>query len=367
MTRTKSQKHGSQGQKLLAHLIEKHTDWLCREQPAEDYGIDVEAELSDPNPAGQFLKLQSKASASLQPTKNSVSCRVDRKFILYVDSCRIPVVLVALNLATEQAWYIWVQEWIYHYKSSGKSLDCLASTFLISIPIGNSLKSGLDGPLKDVASWKTSIQMVAGLLDSAKAAIASESPEVIEAILSALNLVHKQTPEFSIGYVMNEVLRLGGRIWASLEGNRMSQVLFAICREHGENFTAEQIRRLVVRENAYSRTGINALGILYEHFPDHTASLNLPKIFAKDDPRIAYFCKLRERNKGSNAFAIARAKGNFLFDGWTVMEGAEDRLFDKIANRGDSALLDYVISKEQVLRYANTKRHDIHGSCGNCQ
>jgi len=45
--RAESQRIGSAGQRLVEHLIEKTGTWISRRQD-EDFGIDLEAELSAP-------------------------------------------------------------------------------------------------------------------------------------------------------------------------------------------------------------------------------------------------------------------------------------------------------------------------------
>jgi Domain of unknown function (DUF4365) len=58
---TESQILGSQGQNLVALIINESGHWIARAQ-GEDFGIDMEAELSSPSVQGQLLKIQIKAS-----------------------------------------------------------------------------------------------------------------------------------------------------------------------------------------------------------------------------------------------------------------------------------------------------------------
>jgi len=54
-TRFPQQKIGAIGHKWLAALIEEHSDWLKRDL-GEDYGIDIEAELTENGVRGKILK-----------------------------------------------------------------------------------------------------------------------------------------------------------------------------------------------------------------------------------------------------------------------------------------------------------------------
>ena len=109
--RSDSQKLGSQGQSLVAHLINSSGDWIALAQD-EDYGIDMEAELSSPFVSRQLLKIQVKTSTSIKTTDKGILCQVPRKLAAYADSCRLPVILVRVDIEKQQAWYeISVDDW----------------------------------------------------------------------------------------------------------------------------------------------------------------------------------------------------------------------------------------------------------------
>src|SRR5690606_28546254 len=96
--------------------------------------------------------------------------------------------------------------------------------------------------------------------------------------------------------LIEKVIELGTAIWATREGNKVSQSLFEFLKQHGEKLNVNHISKLIIRDKGCSRTGLNALGILYDNFPKHTASLNLIERFENfNDPRLHYYCTIRER------------------------------------------------------------------------
>jgi len=109
---------GSQGQSLVAHLTNSSGDWIARARD-EDYGIDIEAELSSPAVTGQLLKIQVKASKSVEATDKGILCQIPRKLAAYADSCRLPVILVRVEIEKQQAWYLWVQDWVLEKRRAG--------------------------------------------------------------------------------------------------------------------------------------------------------------------------------------------------------------------------------------------------------
>src|SRR5450631_4430067 len=76
--RTEAQVLGSQGESLVAHIINSSGDWIARAQN-EDFGVDMEAELAVPNVSGQLVKIQVKASRSVEITDDGVVCLIPRK------------------------------------------------------------------------------------------------------------------------------------------------------------------------------------------------------------------------------------------------------------------------------------------------
>ena len=115
-----------------------------------------------------------------------------------------------------------------------------------------------------------------------------------------------------------------------------------LARSYGDRFSQEQIRKLVIRDNSYSRTGINALGIMYDEFPEHMKALRLGELFRNhDDWRIAYFCSLRDKYPGVPVFALMTGHYDCALDRYNLHPSVKEDGHDKWAYRGDSALLDY--------------------------
>jgi hypothetical protein len=105
---------------------------------------------------------------------------------------------------------------------------------------------------------------------------------------------------------------------------------------------------MVLREESYSRAGLVALGILYDDFPDHMRSLNLPNYFIGVEPRVAYYCAFREAFPRETSVNVFTDPGSFTF---ACLRYVQPEMFwDKYANRGPSALLDYLEPTQQKKR-----------------
>src|SRR5579862_3162295 len=109
--RSLSQKLGAKGHRWLMLEIERNPAWLVREL-GEDYGIDMEAELTEYQVKGEILKIQVKSHAQIERREGAVRFSIDRRYLEYADACRYPVVMVAVDVASEQGWYLWLQDWL---------------------------------------------------------------------------------------------------------------------------------------------------------------------------------------------------------------------------------------------------------------
>jgi hypothetical protein len=84
---------GSQGQSLVAHVINSSGDWIACAQD-EDFGVDMEAELAVPHVSGQQVKIQEKASRSVEITDKGVVCQIPKKLAIYCCAARKVVALL---------------------------------------------------------------------------------------------------------------------------------------------------------------------------------------------------------------------------------------------------------------------------------
>ncbi len=338
-TRTESQKIGAEGHRFVQFVISSNDGWIVRGLE-EDFGIDLEAELTEEGVNGYILKLQVKSSKNIKVTENIVSTNIPTSLVRYANTCRIPVILIIVSVTEKKAWYLWLQKWIVDLRKSGGSIEDLGKSVTVYVPSNRTLETGLEDDLKKIARWATDTQLVLSLADTLRTAAAIRSQGIMDAIAKLLITAEESYEDYPIEIIVDEVLNLGPQIWATEEGYEVTQILFAFCRNHGDRITAKQIHRLIVRGEAVSRTGINALGILYDEYPKHIAKLNLPALFkGHEDPRAGYYCRLREKYLGNTMLDIVGQGKDVTIDGVTF---DTESFIDKWPNRGDSAFLDYI-------------------------
>lgn len=349
-TRTEAQVLGSQGQSLVAHLINSTGNWIPRAQE-EDFGVDLEAELAVPRVAGQLIKIQVKASRSVEITDKGVICQIPKKLAVYANSCRLPVVLVRVDLERQEAWYMWVQQWLLDRQRSGLRIDEMPDLVTYHIPADQTFRKGLMEDLQNIAQWRTRTHLVLTVHDAIRTSAAVYSYGVLNHLVALLDQLGIANEHFPTNLVIEQAIALGNELRATHEGNQASSTLYAICRHFGRTFSADQIWRMVTRDDSMSRTGLNALGILYDEAYDHIADLKLVELFlTHPDKRIAYYCHLRELRPKAQFFDCLHSGFDVQFANLAIHPRLKEDLLSKWPNRGDSVLLDYLYLIDEPQR-----------------
>jgi hypothetical protein len=341
MQRTESQAIGDAGEELFGYLVARSRAWIPRKLP-KDFGIDYEIELASPSVSGQIIRCQIKTVTRTPDTLALHKIALPVALLEYAETCRVPVIVVLMDLEGARGWFLWLQSWLLENRVQPRRLK--QDSLTIEFPAKNDLLTGLDQSLRSIARWETSTQVTLGLLDCARVAAFSGNAEVVAKTAALIKDASHLLGEGGLRIIIDAVIALGESSWRSHSGWEISQSLFSFCREAGDLFTREQIIALAVRPEAYSRTGVSALGLLYHRFPEHTQSLRLAEAFkATDDIPLWYYCKLRERYIGQSFLEfVFKADTHFEIDGYTVSVDERDIWLDKWANRGDSFLLQRI-------------------------
>lgn len=186
--RSKSQRIGSGGQRLVVHLIEKTGIWISRRQD-EDFGIDLEAELADPTVHGEILKVHIKGKEELEITSHGVKVILESKYLRLAENFRVPFVFVLAEITGDRAWYIWLQGWLVDQRRLGRTFATFRDHVTVYIPETATLTAGLNGPLEGIARWGHENQMVLSLMDTMRTASATRNEKVLLSLADLIGTV----------------------------------------------------------------------------------------------------------------------------------------------------------------------------------
>lgn len=337
--RATSQKTGSQGHKWLMAHVEDHPDWLSREL-GEDFGIDAEFELTDPELSGDILKVQIKSSEQVERKNGAVKFVLERKYLEYADACRYPLILIRVDVMSREAWYLWLQDWLLAQRVSGSPLVTHQTSWTVWVSDAQTVTVGLGGELKRIARWEGSSQLALSLRDAMHAAAAIGDRKMMLLLADAIASSADGLDQAGLNAVIDEAVKLGNRMRGTYEGDKVAAQLFAMVRRCGARIDAGTIDRLVLRGDTYSRAGLSSLAILYDEHFAHISSLGLSARYAAVEARVAFYCAFREAHPAHNSAGVAIDPSGFTFSGLRYTQ--PDRFWDKYANRGPSAILDYL-------------------------
>jgi len=340
--RSRSQSIGAQGQKLVAHIIESSGLWIARSQD-EDYGIDLEAEYSEHGVHGYILKLQVKSTGKPVVTPKGIKFPLSTSLIKYADSLRVPLIQIQVEATTGRAWYLWIQRWILELRKEGIGISELPKNRLVYTSVANTLENGLNGDLIDIACWRTPSQLFITINDAIRTAASVGRIDALNQLVSLLAKTDVLSQDFPIDLVIDHILEMRSSTSETVEAEHTSQTLFTLCHFLGKRITVEQIQKLVLRGDEYSRVGVNALGVLYDSHYEHIESLNLANVFMSLGRReAAFFCALRE-SFGRQGPGTLVPEFKFEYEGIRIdSSGYGTRFWRKWASRGYSVIFDYL-------------------------
>lgn len=340
-----SQRIGAIGHKWAVAQIAEHPGWLSRDL-TDDFGVDAEAEMTEYGVCGDILKLQFKSSEAVTKSKEGGEIRfvVERKYLDYANQCRYPFIYVVIDITTHEAWYLWLQDWLLQQRRRGIDLQIGQETYSIWVDQTRTLSRGLTGELKDIAKWRGSTQVILSLMDALRAAVSAQSRTATERIIEIICESDPDVASGTLDIIIREATYLGNRMRGTSEGNFVGECLFQLVRRFGGRLTPTAISCMVCRGESYSRTGLIALGLLYDNYFGHISGLNLTDIFLRSGHQeVAYYCALREKHPDKKCLEFMNGPGDFQFSGMRFRGPEPGRFGDKYANRGPSAILDYLV------------------------
>lgn len=183
------------------------------------------------------------------------------------------------------------------------------------------------------------------LLKSINIGTLLERFEKLESMVAASKMLSpiEEVQDKSINLVLEEAYLLGNKLRGTHKGNELAQQIFSLIRKYGAQMDIDSVDLMVRRGEAYSRTGVLGLSILYDEYFDYAKSLNLINHFEqKELHAVAFYCALREHFADEQDFSACLRSPEFEWGGLRV--GCdESRLLSTYPNRGASAVLDYLL------------------------
>lgn len=348
--RRREQRIGDAGETLVREVVDSHPMWVCRTQD-RDFGIDLEAEFAPGDDdhqqlTGKLLKLQVKSSRSWKTSYGRLAVPLDRDYLDYVEQFRLPVILVAVDLAAESASWVWLQAWLLDNETRLAANQSESVT--VHVPRGEILESGLHGQWRQIAMGRDPVSTVLALRETITAASASRNSQLLQGTLALLDLVDPVARIWTVEKIIDALAALGPNP-ARWQASKFEPYLLTIIDRLGYALTTDQVLRLVISDGLYSRTGLAGLGHLYDRWPEHAHALGLRDRFLEVGAEvIGWYCEMRHRytNLSSLELVTAAVAGRLGSTQFRNLVLKTDDLLNTFLNRGESAFLDNLVLVE---------------------
>ncbi|GHV53128.1 hypothetical protein AGMMS49579_11410 [Spirochaetia bacterium] len=284
--RSEAQKIGSFGQRLVALAIEENGKWIARDQ-TEDFGIDLEAELTEPCVSGFIIKIQIKCHKSVKIEDNILKVKIAPKYLEYALNCRIPIIYVIIDKTLKKIWYVWVQKIVYEEIRKNGKLPQKGITVIVNEK--QTLQGGLNDEIIGIATMKNKIQIELSLMDIVQKVTAFGNQKIISNVFDIIGKISDEIDiNYSVEYIITQLIDVTGEFEPEKFGdnyqkkrNSVELMLHELCRKIGYKISKKQIIKMTVIGNYYSTIGFVSLGILYDDYFAHIKKMDLPEYYKK--------------------------------------------------------------------------------------
>jgi tetratricopeptide (TPR) repeat protein len=301
--RTSSQKTGTKGEQLVSYWLES-SDWVVRKMHP-DFGIDLEAELDRPLVSGKLVRVQVRTSDTLKWSGDQLRTKVNTSLLRYASECRVPVILMRVGLRPQEAYWVWLQDYVARNRLNPAETGHSFTTIRIHRRDGF---NPTDERLRSIAMGTSPAHVALGLADVCVAAASSENWPLVESTIDLLGEIQAPYLPRSREVIQPLVeLAIGGEP----EAKTAKEMLRKIARVDAGAFTPEDLFRLIVPEPGYyTHSGVDLLATIHDAAPDVFAQMNLRQL-ERASPLLEYAIEILRANPTERSLSII-AFGNLI-------------------------------------------------------
>ncbi|WP_346894794.1 DUF4365 domain-containing protein [uncultured Roseibium sp.] len=350
--RSVSQRIGDQAEHLAQGVFLDAPNWVCRTQ-SHDFGIDLEAELIDITQgieelSGALVKIQVKGTLKPIYRNRGYYVRLKTDYLKYANQFRIPVLLLLVNVRSNEIYYLWLQE----YLIGREDIIYGARSVLLKVPEENELMQSLQHALPEIAlgvGKASQFMAVQKLFEVFSAKYDSKALGLASDLLEHLG---EDGHVAIFNGAIDKLIKRGPHL-SRVDSQEFGKVLADLARRFGDRLDVEQILKMVVRGDTYSLAGLDGLLGLYDGFPDYAKSLDLARRFDELGLyELSWYSRFREAHSELDSMSIwlkiANLETAFETGSGTlhIPREARDYCTVKWPNRADAVYLQSLRIKE---------------------
>lgn len=299
-----SQRIGDQAEHLAQGAFLDAPNWICRTQ-SHDFGIDLEAELIDIRQdveelSGALVKIQVKGTLKPIYRNRGYYVRLKADYLKYANQFRIPVLLLLVNVRSNEIYYLWLQE----YLIGREDIIYEAKSVLVKVPEENELIQSLQHALPEIA---LGVAKASQFMAVQKLFEVFSAKYDAKALALASDLLEHLGEGGHIGIfngAIDKLIKRGPHL-SRVDSQEFGKVLADLARRFGDRLDVDQILKMVVRGDTYSLAGLDGLLGLYDGFPDYAKSLDLARRFDELELyELSWYCRFREAHSELDSMSI---------------------------------------------------------------
>ncbi|MEP2782610.1 MAG: DUF4365 domain-containing protein [Pseudoruegeria sp.] len=302
--RSISQRIGDQAEHIAQGAFLNAPNWICRAQ-THDFGVDLEAELTTSvngveEMSGAILKLQVKGTLKPIRKDNGFQIRLKTDYLSYANQFRIPVVLLLVNVMTGKTYFLWLQE----YLVGREEILSGANSVLVRVPEENELQCAYPRVLPDIALGVTEGAQLMAVQRLFEVFSAKYDQKALELSGDLLEHLSQGGHVSHFNNTVDKLVKRGPHL-SRVDSQEFGKILMDLTRRFGDRMNVDHVLKMIIRNESFSWARLDGLSELYDAFPDHAASLNLPELFdSLELHELSWYSQFREANAGLNSIQI---------------------------------------------------------------
>lgn len=302
--RSVSQRIGDRAEHIAQGAFLNAPNWICRTQ-SHDFGIDFEAELIDVTQgfeelSGALVKIQVKGALKPVYKNRGYYVRLKTDYLKYANQFRIPVLLLLVNVRSNEVYYLWLQEYLIGREDTIYG----PRSVLVKVPEENRLVQSLQHALPEIALGVTKASQLMAVQKLFEVFSTKYDAKALDMASNLLEHLGESGHIAIFNGAIDKLIKRGPHL-SRVDSQEFGKVLADLARRFGDRFNVDQILKMVVRGDSYSLAGFDGLLGLYDGFPDHAKSLDLARRF--DDLELyelSWYCRFREKHSNLNSMKI---------------------------------------------------------------
>ncbi|MEP5374283.1 MAG: hypothetical protein ABJQ14_00585, partial [Hyphomicrobiales bacterium] len=197
-------------------------------------------------------------------------------------------------------YFLWLQE----YLVGREEILSGANSVLVRVPEENELQCAYPRVLPDIALGVTEGAQLMAVQRLFEVFSAKYDQKALELSGDLLEHLSQGGHVSHFNNTVDKLVKRGPHL-SRVDSQEFGKILMDLTRRFGDRMNVDHVLKMIIRNESFSWARLDGLSELYDAFPDHAASLNLPELFdSLELHELSWYSQFREANAGLNSIQI---------------------------------------------------------------